>query len=181
MHAVDKGDPPQEPRSRDEVVLDAAKRRYPRWAFALSLNVAYTRLSAPACSGPPGPAPSSTMMAPGTTRCPACRWIAIVCSSGGKIPWLDRATKGSWDGSPRYRAILRPLGPGDELRVALRTGDTCWAVMCLHRESACTGFTAEEAAGLAAAAGHLGAALRRRVLEREDETPLAVTADCPHC
>jgi DNA-binding CsgD family transcriptional regulator len=102
-----------------------------------------------------------------------------IAAAGEPVEWLDRATKGRWDDSLRYRAILRPLGLGDELRVALRTGDTCWAVMCLHRERACTGFTADEAAGLAAGAGHLGAAFRRCILEREDQKPLAVTVDLP--
>jgi hypothetical protein len=29
MHAVDKGDPPHEPRSRDEVVLDGSEASIP--------------------------------------------------------------------------------------------------------------------------------------------------------
>ena len=94
-----------------------------------------------------------------------------IAAARDPVEWLDRATRGVWQDSTRYRTILRPLGLGDELRVALRTGATCWGVMCLHRAGASTGFTTEEATTLAAAAGHLGTALRRHVLASAIEPP----------
>ncbi|HEY3033191.1 MAG TPA: hypothetical protein VGJ54_00835 [Streptosporangiaceae bacterium] len=36
---------------------------------------------------------------------------------------------------------MRPLGLGDELRVALRTRQACWGVMCLHLEVGAAGFS----------------------------------------
>ena len=39
---------------------------------------------------------------------------------------LDEATRGDRDSSPRHASIMRPLGLGDELRVALRTRQACW-------------------------------------------------------
>ncbi|MGH3673900.1 MAG: GAF domain-containing protein, partial [Pseudonocardiaceae bacterium] len=101
-----------------------------------------------------------------------------IAAARDPVEWLDRATRGVWQDSPRYRTILRPLGLGDELRVALRTGTTCWGVMCMHRASASTGFTTEEAIALAAAAGHLGTALRRHVLTSAIEPP-GDTAELP--
>jgi hypothetical protein len=47
---------------------------------------------------------------------------------------LDQATRGDRDSSARHAAIMRPLGLGDELRVALRTRQACWGMMCLHRQ-----------------------------------------------
>ena len=54
---------------------------------------------------------------------------------------LDQATCGDRDSSARHAAIMRPLGLGDELRVALRTRQACWGVMCLHRQAGATGFS----------------------------------------
>jgi DNA-binding CsgD family transcriptional regulator len=48
---------------------------------------------------------------------------------------LVQRTAGDLDASARYRDIFRPLGLGDELRAALRTGDACWGFLCLHREA----------------------------------------------
>ena len=42
---------------------------------------------------------------------------------------LDQATDGDRDRSARHAAIMRPLGLGDELRVALRTRQACWGVI----------------------------------------------------
>src|ERR1700729_3698605 len=39
---------------------------------------------------------------------------------------LDEATRGDRDSSARHAAIMRPLGLGDELRVALRTRHAIW-------------------------------------------------------
>ncbi|MEU6580503.1 helix-turn-helix transcriptional regulator [Nocardia sp. NPDC046763] len=77
---------------------------------------------------------------------------------------LFDATHGSPDDSARYRDILAPLGMGDELRAALRVGDSCWGVLCLHREPSPLGFRAGEIDFLHAVAPHLAEGLRAAVL-----------------
>jgi DNA-binding CsgD family transcriptional regulator len=77
---------------------------------------------------------------------------------------LEVATRGELERSPRYREILAPLGLGDELRAALRTGGACWGYICLHREATSPAFTAADAAYLAALAPHLAAGLRMALL-----------------
>jgi DNA-binding CsgD family transcriptional regulator len=77
---------------------------------------------------------------------------------------LDSATGGDRMSSPRYCDIMRPLGLGDELRVALVTGSQCWGYLCLHRTDEPSGFTESEFAVVAAAAPHLGHALRQAAL-----------------
>ncbi|MDQ6797681.1 MAG: LuxR C-terminal-related transcriptional regulator [Actinomycetota bacterium] len=77
---------------------------------------------------------------------------------------LDSATRGDRPASTRYNEIMAPMGLGDELRVALRTGDRCWGVMCLHREDTPHGFSARDAAIVRRLAPHLAEGLRRSVL-----------------
>lgn len=77
---------------------------------------------------------------------------------------LYEATRGQPARSARYRDILAPLGFGDELRAALRTGSTTWGVVCLHRELAAPGFTPEEAAFLGRVAPLLARGLRDALL-----------------
>jgi DNA-binding CsgD family transcriptional regulator len=77
---------------------------------------------------------------------------------------LYLATHGQLDISPRYREILAPLGFGDELRVALRDGSSCWGFMCLHREQSSPAFTSEEVAFLSRLAPHLAKGLRNALL-----------------
>lgn len=79
---------------------------------------------------------------------------------------LDCATRGDRPASTRYSEIMAPMGLGDELRVALRTGDRCWGVMCLHREDSPLGFSARDAAIVRRLAPHLAEGLRRSVLLR---------------
>jgi DNA-binding CsgD family transcriptional regulator len=90
-----------------------------------------------------------------------------VATAHEPVEWLNRATSGEWQRSPRYRDILRPLGFGDELRLALRTGKTCWAVMCLHRTAAAPAFTRLEARTLAMACRPLAHGARRCALVRQ--------------
>jgi DNA-binding CsgD family transcriptional regulator len=78
------------------------------------------------------------------------------------IGTLDEATRGDRAASPRFREIMAPLRLGDELRVALRTGQTTWGFLCLHREGK-TGFSSRDIAVLTAIAPHAGEALRRIV------------------
>ena len=84
---------------------------------------------------------------------------------------LDQATGGDRDASARHAAIMRPLGLGDELRVALRTRRACWGVMCLHREAGAAGFTPREHDVIAKIAPHLAEGLRRALLAAHSVGP----------
>ena len=77
---------------------------------------------------------------------------------------LAAATRGALAGSARYREILAPLGLGDELRAAVRTGGVCWGYLCLHRERTGPAFTAAEVAYVASLAPHLAGGLRMALL-----------------
>jgi DNA-binding CsgD family transcriptional regulator len=77
---------------------------------------------------------------------------------------LDQVTRGARMNSDRYRSIMRPLGLGDELRVLLRAGDTCWGVLCLHRGDGTAGFDAREVSTVTAMAPHLAEGLRRATI-----------------
>ncbi len=77
---------------------------------------------------------------------------------------LYQATQNEPTRSPRYREILAPIGFGDELRAALRTGSVTWGVLCLHRELTGSEFTIAEAAFLERIAPHLAVGLRTALL-----------------
>jgi len=87
---------------------------------------------------------------------------------------LDSATRGDRPASTRYSEIMAPMGLGDELRVALRTGDRCWGVMCLHREDSEQGFSGRDAAIVRRLAPHLAEGLRRSVLLQASVTAAPV-------
>jgi DNA-binding CsgD family transcriptional regulator len=95
--------------------------------------------------------------------------------AGAHIPvnGLDRATRGDRLRSPRYAEILRPIGFGDELRAVLRTRDSCWGLLCLHREDAVSGFSPTETAFVAGLVPHLAEGLRTAVLAETATTELA--------
>src|SRR3954453_8345257 len=59
---------------------------------------------------------------------------------------LYEITGGDPSQGQRSRDIRAPLGLGDGLRAALRSGATTWGVVCLHRELGASGFTSAEAA-----------------------------------
>jgi DNA-binding CsgD family transcriptional regulator len=80
------------------------------------------------------------------------------------VDWLDHATGVDRDASARYRDIMAPLGLGDELRAAFRSGGECWGFLCVHREDAPRGFTESEARSIARLATHVGEGLRRALL-----------------
>ena len=84
---------------------------------------------------------------------------------------LDQATRGDRDSSARHAAIMRPLGLGDELRVALRTRHACWGVMCLHRQAGATGFSALDRDIVARIAPHVAEGLRRALLAGQARDP----------
>jgi DNA-binding CsgD family transcriptional regulator len=75
---------------------------------------------------------------------------------------IDRATNGEWAASRRWAEVIRPLGMGDEARVALRVDGVTWGFLCLHRTGP-RGFDAGELETLRRAAPHVGAALRGAV------------------
>ena len=77
------------------------------------------------------------------------------------VSWLDLATAGDRELSPRYRDLMRPLGFGDELRAAVRADGWCWGFLCLHRQDGAAGFTIADARFLSDLIPHLAAGLRR--------------------
>jgi DNA-binding CsgD family transcriptional regulator len=84
---------------------------------------------------------------------------------------LDQATRGDRDASARHAAIMRPLGLGDELRVALRTRRACWGVMCLHREAGAAGFCPQDRDVVAKIAPHVAEGFRRALLAGQSGDP----------
>ena len=90
--------------------------------------------------------------------------FSALVTSPSHVASLDSVTSGDRLASARYREIMRPLGLGDELRVALLTGTQCWGYLCLHRTDRASGFTESELMLVASAAPHLGHALRQSLL-----------------
>jgi len=90
--------------------------------------------------------------------------FAGLATGAAHVGSLDSVTGGDRGSSARYREIMRPLGLGDELRVALVLGSQCWGYLCLHRADGPKGFSERELALVAAAAPHLAHALRQAVL-----------------
>ncbi len=88
------------------------------------------------------------------------------------VATLDRATRGDWRTSARWREILAPLGLGDELRIVLRVAGSAWGVLCLHRAGA-TPFSAREAEILRQVGPHLAEAIRRLTARSPDAAAAA--------
>ena len=95
----------------------------------------------------------------------ANKWTDLARSRDG-VRTLLAATAGELDRSARYRDIFKPLGLSDELRVVLRTGDTCWGYMCLHREGP-GGFSPAEAQFVGRVAPYLAEGIRLGLLVRD--------------
>jgi DNA-binding CsgD family transcriptional regulator len=95
----------------------------------------------------------------------ANKWTDLARSRDG-VRTLMAATSGDLERSQRYRDIFKPLGLRDELRVVLRTGDTCWGYMCLHREGG-SGFSAAEAQFIGRVAPYLAEGIRLGLLVRD--------------
>lgn len=94
------------------------------------------------------------------------------------VATLERATHGAWTESERWREIMRPLGLGDELRVALRSGTTTWGFLCLHRESMRTPFGTREIEAVRRAAS-LAAIAIREVVARVAAKPRPEAREVP--
>lgn len=97
---------------------------------------------------------------------------------------LNLATERELKRSPRYTDILAPMALGDELRVALIAGGSCWGFMCLHREESSRQFTPAEMAFIGRLAPHIAEGLRTALLlgsamtrEIPDEPGLLVLSD----
>jgi DNA-binding CsgD family transcriptional regulator len=89
--------------------------------------------------------------------------FAGLANSADSVATLDHATHGDRAASARYREVLRPLGLGDELRVALVSGGRCWGVLCLHRADAPLGFGEQDIELLRRLAPRLAEGLRRGI------------------
>ena len=89
--------------------------------------------------------------------------FAALAESADPVATLDRATSGQRPASARYREIMGPLGLGDELRAALVTKNTCWGVLCLHRQDGSHGFDAREIDLIRRISPHLAEGLRRAI------------------
>ncbi len=90
------------------------------------------------------------------------KWVELAHDRQG-VRTLLEATGGDLNKSGRYRDIFQPLGLADELRAVLRTQDTCWGYICLHREGP-SGFSREEAAFVKRIAPHLAEGIRLGLL-----------------
>jgi DNA-binding CsgD family transcriptional regulator len=89
--------------------------------------------------------------------------FANLARSTDPVGSLDAATEGDRPSSARYREVISPLGLGDELRIALRSGGRCWGVLCLHREQGALGFAEPELDLLRRLGPHLAEGLRRGI------------------
>lgn len=98
------------------------------------------------------------------------KWVDLA-RKPEKASSLYMATMGRPEESPRYTQILQPMGFGDELRVALSDGGSCWGFICLHRGQSEPGFSAEEAALLGRLAKHLAEGLRAALLIEDLDSP----------
>ena len=72
---------------------------------------------------------------------------------------LSQATEGDLSRSRRYTEVFGPLGIGEDLRVALRTGGACWGYLVLHRTPE-RPFTTAEADYVLSLAEHLAEGVR---------------------
>jgi DNA-binding CsgD family transcriptional regulator len=104
------------------------------------------------------------------------KWTAL--ARGRKPESLFRATSGRPEQSPRFREILAPLGLGDELRVALTDGGSCWGYMCLHREADPDGFRPDEIEFLESVSRYLARGLRSSLLVENLAVASGAEAPC---
>ncbi|MEP7026294.1 MAG: hypothetical protein ABJB47_21325, partial [Actinomycetota bacterium] len=84
--------------------------------------------------------------------------LAGLASGSAQVGSLWSATGGEPDRSPRYRAVLGPLGATDELRAALTINGVGWGWLALFRRTGIP-FTAEDRAKVTAVVPHLARAM----------------------
>jgi DNA-binding CsgD family transcriptional regulator len=80
--------------------------------------------------------------------------------SHANVQTLQQATDDNPARSTRYREFLAPQGYRDELRAALRVGESTWGVIDLFRERGRPAFTSEEVALIRALVPTMATALR---------------------
>lgn len=90
-----------------------------------------------------------------------------------RVDWLEHSTRGDPQSSPRYRALLAPLGMGDELRAAFVGGGTCWGVGCLSREAGSVPFSERDAKVVSRLGPHIAEAMRTSLLLAEASSAAA--------
>ena len=90
------------------------------------------------------------------------QWTSLARDRDG-VTTLAQTTGGVLESSARYRDVFQPMGLGDELRAVLRTGDSCWGLMCLHREAGPC-FSAQEQKLIKTLSPHLAEGLRAGLL-----------------
>jgi DNA-binding CsgD family transcriptional regulator len=103
------------------------------------------------------------------------KWTSLAADQTG-VRTLLQATDGKLAASAHYRDVFAPLGLGDELRAVLRTGDTCWGCLCLHRERGHP-FTPAEARYVQRIAPHVADGIRAGLLVASVD--LAPVVDTP--
>jgi len=96
--------------------------------------------------------------------------LRALASGSATTRLLSRVMGGRLEDSAYYRAILRPQGLGDELRVALRNGPHLWAILVLCRKAGEAPFTAAEEEFAARLSGPAADALRRTLLLEGTDT-----------
>ncbi len=89
--------------------------------------------------------------------------------SSDPVASLYDATDGQLDRSPRFRRLYEPMGAADELRVAFRSGHSCWAVACLVRPGKLGPFTQAEVQSLRAMVPTAAEAIRCAVTRQDCE------------
>jgi DNA-binding CsgD family transcriptional regulator len=90
------------------------------------------------------------------------QWTALAQDHDG-VGTLAGATEGNLEASARFRDVFQPLGLGDELRAVLRSGGSCWGLLCLHREAG-RPFSHREAQLVRQLAPHLAEGIRAGLL-----------------
>ena len=96
------------------------------------------------------------------------KWTDLARDASG-VRTLMQATGGRPARSDRYRDIFEPLGLQDELRGVLRIRGVCWGYICLHREAAQAGFSAEEVRFVRRLAPHIAEGVRMGLLRQACE------------
>ena len=86
--------------------------------------------------------------------------LTALASGPPHVDSLDRVTGNDRAASRRYREIMAPLGFGDDLRAAFRSGGQTWGFVWLHRESGPHGVSAGDARAVARRASHVGEGVR---------------------
>ncbi len=95
---------------------------------------------------------------------------------------LSATTDGDLRRSIRWARLYEPLGLGDELRAAFRSGDTVWGYVCLSRRRDDPSFSVTEVDLVARLCPHIGNGLRTCLLLGEvdhegDHSPALVVLD----